>query len=77
MNDTSFPLYPGKHALPAVPDPSEHAAYVRIREPTATLADLDGMVLVYQRHLMEHACSRYRTRQRAGWVRGDLRVLEH
>ncbi|MEU7240410.1 nucleoside phosphorylase [Streptomyces sparsogenes] len=77
MNYPAFPLYPGKYALPAVPDPSEHAAYVRLREPAATLADLDGVVLTYQQHVMHYACSRYWNRQLEGWVRGELRVLEY
>jgi uridine phosphorylase len=71
-----FPLHPGKHALPAVTDPGEHAAYVRTREPAAALAEVDGVVLVYQRHMMELVSSRYRARQ-VGWVRGDLLLLEH
>lgn len=26
---SGYPLHPGKHAFPAVPDPAEHAAYIR------------------------------------------------
>ncbi|GGZ22541.1 hypothetical protein GCM10010387_14680 [Streptomyces inusitatus] len=71
-----LPLHPGKHILPAVPDPAEHAAYVREREPAATLADLDGVVLLYQRHMVKQAVSRHAAR-RLDWVRADLRVLEY
>ncbi|MQS37543.1 phosphorylase [Streptomyces katsurahamanus] len=71
-----MPLHPGKHILPAVPDPAEHAAYIREREPAATLADLGGVILVYQRHMVEHAASRHAAR-RLDWVRADLCVLEH
>ncbi|MFE9661817.1 nucleoside phosphorylase [Streptomyces sp. NPDC005955] len=71
-----LPLHPGKHALPTVPDPAEHAAYVREREPTATLDDLGGVILVYQTHMIDHAASRYFAR-RLDWVRADLRVLSH
>ncbi|MFF9076573.1 nucleoside phosphorylase [Streptomyces sp. NPDC014646] len=71
-----FPLHPGKHALPAVPDPAEHTAYVKARQPTATLAGLGGAVLVYQRRVLERAASSHRCR-RLDWVRGDLYVLKH
>ncbi|MET9428162.1 nucleoside phosphorylase [Streptomyces sp. NPDC003036] len=71
----SFPLYLGKHALPAVTDPGEHADYLRARLPTATLAYVDGVVLVYQRRVLDHAASAYPSR-RLNWVRGGLLVLE-
>ncbi|MEV3996463.1 nucleoside phosphorylase [Streptomyces halstedii] len=71
-----FPLHPGKHALPAVPDPAEHAAYVRTTDPEADLSTLDGVVLLYQGRLLEHALRTYRTCPRLGWVRGGLHVVE-
>ncbi|OCC11503.1 nucleoside phosphorylase [Streptomyces sp. PTY087I2] len=71
-----FPLHPGKHALPAVPDPAEHAAYVRTTDPEADLSTLDGVVLLYQGRLLEHALRTYRTRLCPGWVRGDLHLVE-
>ncbi|AEM88976.1 nucleoside phosphorylase [Streptomyces violaceusniger] len=75
MTEAPFPLYPGKHDLPSVPDPAEHAAYVRARYPAATLGHCAGAVLVYQPRLMNHIRSRYRPLQRQGWIRGDLRIL--
>jgi uridine phosphorylase len=76
VNDTAFPLYPGKHALSAVSDPSEHAAYVRTRHPAASLSGFDGTVLLYQQHTMDHARATYQPRRLERWVRGDLHVLE-
>ncbi|WP_063817197.1 nucleoside phosphorylase [Streptomyces hygroscopicus] len=71
-----FPLHPGKYALPAVTDPAEHAEFIRARYPQATLADIDGTVLLYQRHVLEQATASYPSR-RLNWVRGDLFTLEH
>ncbi|KND25556.1 nucleoside phosphorylase [Streptomyces anulatus] len=71
-----FPLHPGKHALPAVSDPAEHAAYVRTTDPEADLAPFDGVVLLYQGRLLEHALRTYRTHPRPGWVRGGLHLVE-
>ncbi|MFJ2223680.1 nucleoside phosphorylase [Streptomyces anulatus] len=71
-----FPLHPGKHALPAVPDPAEHAAYVRTTDPEADLAPFDGVVLLYQGRILEHALRTYRTHPRPGWVRGGLHLVE-
>ncbi|MFE7337017.1 nucleoside phosphorylase [Streptomyces griseus] len=71
-----FPLHPGKHALPAVPDPAEHAAYVRTTDPDADLSTFDGVVLLYQGRLLEHALRTYRTSPRPGWVRGGLHLVE-
>ncbi|AWN24825.1 nucleoside phosphorylase [Streptomyces sp. NEAU-S7GS2] len=76
MTQPPFPLLPGKHALPAVTDPAEHAAYVRTRHPGATLADTAGTVLIYQRALLEHARTQPHTRSTTGWVRGDLLIHE-
>ncbi|GLF97372.1 nucleoside phosphorylase [Streptomyces yaizuensis] len=59
-----------------MPDPAEHAAYIREREPAATLEDLDGVIMVYQRHMVEHAVS-HQVARRLDWVRADLHVLEH
>ncbi|MBY8869878.1 nucleoside phosphorylase [Streptomyces sennicomposti] len=70
-----FPLHPGKHALPAVTDPAEHAEYVRGRYPQATLAGIDGAVLLYQRPVLERAKASYPSR-RLNWVRGELFMLE-
>ncbi|MFZ3475379.1 nucleoside phosphorylase [Streptomyces sp. 4.24] len=72
-----YPLHPGKHAFPAIPDPSEHAAYVRSGDPTAHLATSDGVILLYQRRLLEHARSAYQTCARPTWVRGGLDLAEH
>lgn len=72
-----FPLHPGKHALPAIPNPAEHAAYVRLSDPDADLATTDGAVLLYQGRLLEHAQRSYRTRSRPGWVRGGLHLADH
>lgn len=77
MSPRAFPLYSGKHGLPAVPHPAEHAARVRTRQPGATLKHFAGIILVYQGHVMEHACRRYRTRPLTRWVRGDLRTFDH
>ncbi|MDT0491562.1 nucleoside phosphorylase [Streptomyces griseus] len=71
-----FPLHQGKHALPAVPDPAEHAAHVRTTDPEANLSTLDGAVLLYQGRLLEHALRTYRTSPRPGWVRGGLHLVE-
>lgn len=73
---SGYPLHPGKHAFPAVPDPAEHAAYIRAGDPTATLANHDGVILLYQNRLADHARSTYRTRPRP-WVRGGLDLAEH
>ncbi|MDI3408920.1 nucleoside phosphorylase [Streptomyces cavernicola] len=75
-SEPSFPLYEGKHALPSVVDPGEHAAYVRDRHPDATLTQLDGVVLLYQQRTMDHAQEVYPTRPQDGWVRGHLRLLD-
>ncbi|MFD9428486.1 MULTISPECIES: nucleoside phosphorylase [unclassified Streptomyces] len=75
MND--YPLHPGKHALLAVPDPAEHAAYVRLGDPEADLSTIDGAVLLYQGWLLEHAHRNYRTCPRPGWVRGGLHLAYH
>ncbi|WP_446040138.1 nucleoside phosphorylase [Streptomyces sp. SID1121] len=75
--NTPFPLHPGKHHLPAVTDPGEHAAYVRTRTLGATLAGLDAVVLIYQRTLLTHITTHYATRPLEGWVRGDLHVLDN
>ncbi|MER7109437.1 nucleoside phosphorylase [Streptomyces sp. NPDC000229] len=71
----NFPLHPGKHALPAATDPGEHADYVRTWQPAATLAGLDGVVLTYQRRVLDQAGTAHRS-SRLNWVRGDLLVLE-
>jgi uridine phosphorylase len=70
-----FPLHPGKHALPAVPDPGEHARWLRSRHPAATLADVAGAVLVHQRRLLDQATVG-RGVHHPDWVRGDLYLLE-
>ncbi|WP_053675784.1 nucleoside phosphorylase [Streptomyces sp. WM4235] len=72
----SFPLHPGKYALQAIPDPAEHAAHVRAGHPTANLAGVNGVVLLYQTQLLEYARSRYDTRPCPGWVRGHLDLAE-
>ncbi|MGW2917705.1 nucleoside phosphorylase [Streptomyces angustmyceticus] len=76
MNEPPFPLLPGKHTLPSVTDPAEHAAYVRTRHPGATLAHTAGTVLIYQRALLDHARTQPHTRSNTGWVRGDLLIHE-
>lgn len=76
MTATTFPLYPHKHALHAVPDPSEHAAYLRAREPAASLAGTAGVIMIYQRSLLRDIQCDDRARPLEGWVRGDLRLLE-
>lgn len=50
-----FPLHAGKDALPAGPDPAEHAAYVRTTDPEADLSTFDGAVLLYQGRLTRSA----------------------
>ncbi|GHG05811.1 nucleoside phosphorylase [Streptomyces filamentosus] len=75
MTHPVLPLHPGKHALPAIPDPADHARHVRSRAPGATLADHDGAVLVYQDRVLAHAVANYGGR-RTDWVRGNLRLLE-
>ncbi|MBB4781846.1 nucleoside phosphorylase [Streptomyces rapamycinicus] len=77
MSPTAFPLHPGKHELPAVPDPAEHAARVRARHPGATLKHFAGIVIVYQAHVMEYADRCYRPRLLNEWIRGDLRMFDH
>nr|WP_223184732.1 nucleoside phosphorylase [Streptomyces sp. CBMA152] len=59
----------------SVTDPAEHAAYVRRRDPNATLSGTAGVVLVYQQPLLDHALASYPTRPLHHWVRGDLRTL--
>ncbi|MFI8423893.1 nucleoside phosphorylase [Streptomyces sp. NPDC085479] len=75
MIHPNLPLHPGKHALPAVADPAEHARHVRTRAPEATLADHDGAVLVYQDRVLAHTVANYGGR-RTDWVRGNLRLIE-
>ncbi|MFF4172867.1 nucleoside phosphorylase [Streptomyces sp. NPDC001744] len=75
MTRPVLPLHPGKHALPAIPDPAEHAHHVRSRAPEATLTDHDGAVLIYQDRLLAHAVANYGGR-RTDWVRGNLRLIE-
>ncbi|MFD8836298.1 nucleoside phosphorylase-I family protein [Streptomyces griseofuscus] len=72
---TPFPLHPGKHALPAVTEPAEHARHVRDRYPGATLSSTDGVVLLYQQDVPEKTVNRYRCR-RVHRVRGELFILK-
>ncbi|MFB7362320.1 nucleoside phosphorylase [Streptomyces hydrogenans] len=71
-----LPHHPGKHALPALGDPADHARHVRTRHPDATLAGHDGAVLVYQDRALAHAVAAYGGHRRIGWVRGNLRLIE-
>ncbi|MEV5506629.1 nucleoside phosphorylase [Streptomyces orinoci] len=73
MTNATFPLYPHKHTLAAVPDPSEHAVCLRTRVPAATLASTAGVIMLYQRSLFREV----QAGALDGWVRGDLRLLEH
>ncbi|MFF8991161.1 nucleoside phosphorylase [Streptomyces sp. NPDC014983] len=70
-----FPLHPGKYALRAVTDPTEHAQHVRGQYPKATLADVDGVVLLHQQDVLKQAVTRYPSR-RVHWVRGELFILK-
>ncbi|MEW2577779.1 nucleoside phosphorylase [Streptomyces syringium] len=76
MIGRSFPLYPGKHAFPAVTDPSEHTAYVQTQKADATLTDLAGVVLLYQRTALRDAYAHYTVRPLEGWVRGHLGIIQ-
>ncbi|GCD40866.1 phosphorylase [Streptomyces paromomycinus] len=67
---------PGKHTLPAVTDPAEHAAYVRSRHPHATLSGLAGVILVYQRTVLYDAHARFAVHPLPGWARGELGLIE-
>ncbi|RLU82500.1 purine-nucleoside phosphorylase [Streptomyces griseocarneus] len=69
----SFPLYTGKHALPALTDPAEHAAYVRRRHPGADLTGTAGAILAYQRSLATEAVRRG-AQPLGRWVSGDLHL---
>ncbi|MFC5720857.1 nucleoside phosphorylase [Streptomyces gamaensis] len=77
MIAASFPLFGGKHALPAATDPGEHAAYLRTREPDASLDHLGGVVLVYQRSLLRDVLAAEKASLLDGWVRGDLWLVQH
>ncbi|MEU7148630.1 phosphorylase [Streptomyces sp. NPDC045456] len=77
MTENGHWLRPGKHALPAVTDPAEHAAYIRARHPHATLTGLAGVLLLYQRTVLQDAQARFTARPLPGWVRGELSVVEH
>ncbi|MFF8283491.1 nucleoside phosphorylase [Streptomyces albus] len=51
---------------------------MRARCPEATLTGTGGAILLYQQRLLDHACSRYRTQPRPGWVRrGQLHLTEY
>lgn len=76
MNGVPFPLFRGKQTLPAVPDPAEHAQCVQSRNRQATLASVYGVVLIYQRSLLNFACRHLRVSPAEGWIRGDLLLLE-
>ncbi|MBG7704811.1 nucleoside phosphorylase [Streptomyces sp. MC1] len=71
----TFPLLTGKHTFRAVTNPAEHAAYIQGRDPAASLKTADGVVLLYQRSLMQHAATAY-PGQHLPWVRGDLLLVE-
>ncbi|MFE9846567.1 nucleoside phosphorylase [Streptomyces goshikiensis] len=71
------PLFAEKHGQESVTDPAGHAAWVRDADPDAGLESAAGVVMLYQRRLLDHALSRYRHRERPGWTRGGLFLLEH
>ncbi|WP_234431338.1 nucleoside phosphorylase [Streptomyces sp. NRRL F-5053] len=59
-----------------MPDPSEHAAWIRsLHGEQADLTRLDGVVLLYQNRLLEHARHHYQPRVEGSWVRGKLLLL--
>jgi uridine phosphorylase len=66
------PLPAGKHLLPALTDPAEHAAYIRARHRDADLARSPGVILLYQSSLAEHAAHRTGTRPLERWMSADL-----
>ncbi|MEU1311024.1 nucleoside phosphorylase [Streptomyces cinnamoneus] len=72
MTAAPFPLLPGKHALGSATDPREHTAYLRAREPDASLDNLGGVILLYQRSLLRHVLAARKASLLDGWVRGDL-----
>ncbi|MFF1690599.1 nucleoside phosphorylase, partial [Streptomyces sp. NPDC058254] len=76
MSGAHYPLHPGKHTLPAVPDPGEHAAYVRGKDPDATLSGVHGVLLVHQARVLAHAADRHAARWLGNWTRGDLYLIE-
>ncbi|MFJ5122396.1 nucleoside phosphorylase [Kitasatospora sp. NPDC088548] len=71
-------LLPGKHTLPAVTDPAEHAAYVLTRHPGSTLATTAGAVLVHQGRLLRQALAdRPEALALDGWASADLHLISH
>ncbi|MFD9688400.1 nucleoside phosphorylase [Kitasatospora sp. NPDC059088] len=72
---TAFPALPGKHALPSLTDPAEHAAYIRSRHPGADLSPYLGTVLLYQDRLLRQAARDVALRPLGRWVSGELHAL--
>ncbi|MFD6464800.1 nucleoside phosphorylase [Streptomyces goshikiensis] len=50
---------------------------MRSFDPDAGLGDVAGVVMLYQRRLLDHALGVYRWRERPGWTRGSLFLVEH
>ncbi len=71
-----FPAHPGKHALPSVTNPADHAAYIRARDPGADLSAAAGAVLIYQSSLVEHARTVHRLRDLGRWTSGALHLTD-
>ncbi|MER5491364.1 nucleoside phosphorylase [Streptomyces sp. NPDC002490] len=64
----------GKHRLPSLTHPSEHASYVRARRPEADLTRAAGVVLLYQSSIAKIAARRCGTRPLDRWVSADLHL---
>ncbi|MFF0551035.1 phosphorylase [Streptomyces sp. NPDC004311] len=71
------PLFGAKYGDESVTDPAAHAAWVRAADPDASLENTAGVVMLYQRRLLDHVLGMYRWRERPGWTRGRLFLLDH
>ncbi|MEU9416025.1 nucleoside phosphorylase [Streptomyces sp. NPDC048272] len=74
---SGIPLFGAKYGQESVTDPAGHAEWVRGFDPEASLEDVAGVVMLYQRRLLDHALGVYRWRERPRWTRGGLFLLEH
>ncbi|MFD9687354.1 nucleoside phosphorylase [Kitasatospora sp. NPDC059088] len=74
---TPLTLVPGKHTLPSLVDPAEHAAYIRTRHPQADLAATAGTVLVHQRSVLRRALDGRQVEELDRWVSATLHLVRY
>lgn len=68
----NYPRVPGKHDLPGIISPAEHADYVRVTCNAGRAVALSRAVMFYQGSALNRVLARRPAARMEGWISGDL-----